>query len=42
MVLDRYDEKTYMLPFWEGDTVYHDGVLFYRGRKKAYSFYSTA
>ncbi len=35
MVLDRYDEKTYTLPVWQGDTVYHDGVLFYKGRKRA-------
>ncbi len=39
MVLDRYDEETYMQPFWEGDTVYHDGVLFYKGRKKARLLY---
>lgn len=39
MVLDRYDEKTYMHPFWEGDTVYHDGVLFYRGRRSARLLY---
>ncbi len=35
MIIDRYDEKTYTTPVWEGDTVYNEGVLFYRGRKKA-------
>lgn len=35
MVLDRYDEQTYCVPFWQGDTVYHDGVLFHRGRRRA-------
>ena len=39
MVLDKYDEKTYMHPFWQGDTVYHDGVLFYRGRRSARLLY---
>lgn len=39
MVLDRYDEQTYCLPFWEGDSVYHDGVLFYRGRRRARMLY---
>lgn len=39
MVLDRYDEKTYMLPFWQGDTVYHDGVLFHKGRRRARMLY---
>ncbi len=35
MIIDRYDEQTYTKPVWEGDTVYNEGVLFYRGRKKA-------
>lgn len=39
MILDRYDETTYMKPIWEGDTVYHEDVLFYRGRKRAKLLY---
>ncbi|MBR6694013.1 MAG: SGNH/GDSL hydrolase family protein [Clostridia bacterium] len=35
MILDRYDEKTYTLPVWQGDTVYNEGVLFYNGRRRA-------
>ena len=39
MVLDRYDEATFLLPFWQGDTVYHEDVLFYKGRKSARLLY---
>ncbi len=39
MVLDRYDEKTYTLPVWQGDTVYHEDVLFYKNRNSARLLY---
>lgn len=35
MIINRYDEQTYTVPVWQGDTVYNEGVLFYRGRKSA-------
>jgi len=27
MILDRYDLNTYLLPYWEGNTVYHESVM---------------
>ena len=39
MILDRYDEELFCKPFWEGDTVFHDGVLFYKGRTRARMLY---
>ena len=39
MILDRYDLETYTLPVWEGDTVYNEGVLCYRGRRRARLLY---
>lgn len=27
MTLDRYDLDTYLLPYWEGNTVYHESVM---------------
>lgn len=26
-ILDKYDLATYMIPYWEGDTVYHESVM---------------
>ena len=29
MVLNKYDSDTFMTPIWEGNTVYHEAVMFY-------------
>ncbi len=39
MILDRFVESVFMHPFWQGDTVYHEDVLFYKGRKSARLLY---
>lgn len=37
--LSSYQRDLYLTPVWEGDTVYHEPVLFYTGRKIAKLLY---